>query len=288
MARRARSRNVEIFNFSFLDILACTIGLLIFIMVMVFILQAGSPLVDMSAVVQRKQAAAAADSDAAGRDAAIAEALEAQLAQFTPPEDHGLSARRDAARAERDAARAVYAQRTQEARNARAQLDAAREISRRDSLQAAQGRLKEAEARMKKAQHAMAAAKAPANDGRVTFLPRERPGEHNLGAYQVLHVDCQADKVVLLDVDASGITREMGHSPASTLADADSVFGKAVSRQQRFERPLVLFWVRPDGMVTFNRALAVLPEELPRGYEPADAAWHFDGNAPATRSIFEE
>ena len=46
MGRRSRSRQVEIFNFSFLDILACTIGLLIFIMVMVFILQSGSPVAD--------------------------------------------------------------------------------------------------------------------------------------------------------------------------------------------------------------------------------------------------
>ena len=282
MARRARSRNIEIFNFSFLDILACTIGLLIFIMVMVFILQAGSPLVDNDVVVHRKETAAAADTDAAERDARIADALEAQLSQFKLPDDHGLSARRDAARAERDAARARYEEKTQQARRAREQLDAARELGRHNALQAAGERLKEAQGRMALAQDAMARAKASAADGRVTFLPRERPGEENAGPYQVLHVDCRADKVVLLELDAQETTHETGESPAASLADADSAFGRAVSRQRRLERPLVLFWVRPDGMDTFNHAVAALPEDVPRGFEPADVDWHFDGNAPKT------
>ena len=73
---------MEIFNLSFLDILACTIGLLIFILVMVFILQSGSPMANVGQLVARKRADASALRTAAERDTEIARGLEAQFDQM--------------------------------------------------------------------------------------------------------------------------------------------------------------------------------------------------------------
>jgi hypothetical protein len=44
---------------------------------------------------------------------------------------------------------------------------------------------------------------------------------------------------------------------------------------------MVLLWVRPDGVESFERALGALPEGMEHGYEPADADWKFvGGTAP--------
>src|SRR4051812_1585201 len=108
MSRRSRRKQVEIFNFSFLDILACTIGLLIFIMVMVFILQAGSPVADTGAIIAVKLERASTLQATADRDDVISDALEAQFEKIRDPNAPDLSPQRDAAHATRDAARAAY------------------------------------------------------------------------------------------------------------------------------------------------------------------------------------
>ena len=108
MRRLYRTRQVEIFNFSFLDVLACTIGLLIFIMVMVFILQSGSAVADTGAIIGKKLRDASMLQASAARDAQIAQGLEAQLDQLRAPNMPDLTPQRDAARLARDAARANY------------------------------------------------------------------------------------------------------------------------------------------------------------------------------------
>ena len=102
-----RARQVEIFNFSFLDILACTIGLLIFIMVMVFILESSSRVADSGAIISMKLRQAASLQSATARDTEIAAGLEVQLEKIQTPAILDLTPARDSARASRDAARAA-------------------------------------------------------------------------------------------------------------------------------------------------------------------------------------
>ncbi|MCP4901122.1 MAG: hypothetical protein GY906_29480 [bacterium] len=53
MARARRNREVNIFNFSFLDILACTVGALTFILVMVVVINVGSLPADLVTKLDR-------------------------------------------------------------------------------------------------------------------------------------------------------------------------------------------------------------------------------------------
>ncbi len=280
MSRRLRSRQVEIFNFSFLDILACTIGLLIFIMVMVFILQSGSPVADISAIVDRKAGEAATLQEAAARDARIAAGLEAELGRVIVPDQPDLSPQRDIAEAARDAARHAYENAAHQEAEAQARLNEARlarDRSAASNLETARADLVAAHERNNRAQAALDAAMTP-QDQPVVLMRVQRPGEGGQ-AFQVLHVDCHANQVILLK-ENGGKLAEVGRTGVKELASARSAFQQIAAAQRRLNDPLVLFWVRPDGAETYEAARAELPSGTPFGYEPADAAWTFRKTTP--------
>jgi hypothetical protein len=282
MARRSRSRQIEIFNFSFLDILACTIGLLIFIMVMVFILQSGSPVADAGEIVRRKSEEARHDQESARQDEVIAAQLERQLARIHDSVKPDLRIARDAAAEQSNVRRAEYDEAVARLRVAEAELQTALAERQHKSdldLQQAQAQLREARERNDAAKAALArVADAPVTE-RLHFLPSHKAGD-GVEDFQVVHVDCRADAVVFLQSDAAGNMRETDRCPASDLADKDSVFQRIIDQQAHAARPLVLLWVRPDGIDTFNRACRALPEGLAYGFEPANAEWNFQ-TAPA-------
>jgi hypothetical protein len=279
MIKRKRDRRVEIFNFSFLDILACTIGLLIFILVMVFILQSGSPVADLIALINQKKVESSALHAAADRDIQIAESIEAQFTRFDSKVDSSLISQRDAASASRDQAASEFRTNLDKLHRLRDALDQAKKDRLRrggDDLRKTAIELSEARKRLASAKERLAHEMTSGRTTDVLLLPQ---GGTEGEPKQVLHVECRADKVVLLAIDADGKAHEVGHSAADSLADPNSAFMRAVSQQLSLPRPHVLFWVRPDGIQTLGRALEALPPSLPRGFEPADSDWRFDGAA---------
>jgi hypothetical protein len=275
MSRRSRARQVEIFNFSFLDILACTIGLLIFIMVMVVILQSGSAVADTGQIVAQKLKQAIKFDSAAQRDVRIAQSLEAQLDSVKPSGQPDLAPRRDAARAARDVAQLEANDAAARLAAVETALDAAR-LTRAESeqhLKRATADLVAGRQRLDRATAALAAAKLAAKKVPLILSVLKRPGagsEH----YNILHVDCRAKTLVLM-AEQDGKLSEIGQTPLDELDQADSDFQRQLAQYSKMDNPLVLFWVRPDGDRTFGTAIEKLPAGMARGYEPADAQWHF-------------
>jgi|GEM_PF-5985736 len=282
MSRRRRPRQVEIFNFSFLDILACTIGLLIFIMVMVFILQSGSPVADTGAIVVRKLREASLLRTDAERDTQIAGGLEAQFDQVRVPEMPDLTRQRDAARSARDEAQANYDQAIRQVASAQAQLDDARLTQDRAvaaTLERAKTDLKVAADRHSQAEADLARLVAASKETPVVLSPYRRPGSP-AEDFQVLHVDCRADGVVLLETDGNRKITQVGHTSANNLDDVQSDYQHTIASHAQLDHPLVLFWVRPDGVTTFTKAREQLPSGTPFGFEPANADWIFETVSP--------
>jgi hypothetical protein len=193
MARRSRSRQIEIFNFSFLDILACTIGLLIFIMVMVFILQSGSPVADTSAILRHKSDEAQQQKHSAEQDSAIASQLEEQLSRIHDSVKPDLRGARDSAARETEAARAAYKNSLAELHTAQAELATAQRMRQQKSdsdVEAAQARLKKAIADDEADKAGVAMAGSEPVVEQLRFLPRQQPGGEGADDHHVMHLDC--------------------------------------------------------------------------------------------------
>jgi len=271
MARRKRSREIEIFNFSFLDVLACTIGLLIFIMVMAFILQAGSPVADTAAVIRHRNEQTADLEAAAERDRKIAQSVEMELDQVVPTGDQELISQRNAARAGRDTAKAGNDLSIKAVAAAQSAVD-----------QAAQRESEEAQADLDQARRELAATQAKLVAAinapqvpRVTFLPRRSDGSADVGGADVFHIDCEADHVVIYHSQADGTLHDIGTVSSASLSEPNSAFEKAVSAVTADSGKRLLFWVRPAGVATFNVAKDLLGTDTSYGFEPADADWVF-------------
>jgi len=276
MSRRPRGREVEIFNFSFLDILACTIGLLIFIMVMVFILQSSGPVADSGSLIERKLSDAAKAQKAAAHDSQITDALEAALDRVQVHGEPDLTPQRDAARSARDAARARFDQVTRELTAAQSSLDEARlsrDRSVTQSLDRAKADLASAQAARQRAESELADAHQAGNTNAVILSPYRRPGQPD-EAFQILHVDCQADNVILLKVN-NGKVVEVGRTALANIENPQSDFLRIILEHRLLDHALVLFWIRPDGYETYAAAVKNLPESTQYGFEPADADWSF-------------
>lgn len=277
---RRRIKQVEIFNFSFLDILACTIGLLIFIMVMVFILQSDGPVADTGAIISKKLGDASQFQESVARDAQIAQGLESQFDGLRTPDQPDLSPQRDAARAARDAARARYNSVEQQLAAAQARVDEARlarDRSIADSLQRAKIDLAVAQERYQNAEATLASVIANAKTKHV--VPHEQRGNHG-DNFQVLHVDCHANKVELFK-ELDGALVSLGQTAAENLQDQNSAYQTSVASYRQLGNGLILFWVRPDGAETFATAMDEMPKPTSCGFEPADADWSFQTTADA-------
>jgi hypothetical protein len=276
MSRRTRSREVEIFNFSFLDILACTIGLLIFIMVMVFILQSSGPVADSGDLIRRKLSEAAQAQSAALHDSQIADALETALDRVQVPGEPDLKPQRDLAHAARDAAQARYDKASHDLVAAQADLDSARLAQDRSiehAVEQAKTDLAAAQDAHKRAESELADAHRAGSTNSVTLSPFHRPGQPDED-FDILHVDCHADNVILLK-SSNGRVVEVGRTASIDIGNRTSDFQRIIAEHRLADHALVLFWIRPDGYATYAAASDQLPIATPHGFEPADADWSF-------------
>jgi hypothetical protein len=271
MSRRTRSREIEIFNFSFLDVLACTIGLLIFIMVMAFILQAGSPVADTAAVIRHRNAQTVEFEAVAERDRRIAQSVEMELDQVVPTGDPELTSLRDAARSARDGAKDENDRLTKAVAAAQSAVDQALQ----HASEQAQADLDQARRDLGAAESQLAGVTNAAKVARVTFLPRKSDGSSDDGGTDVFHIDCQSDHVVIYHGEVDGSVREIGAVPSTDLALPNAFFEKTLSTVSSDSGKRLLFWVRPAGVATFDDAKALLSADTSYGFEPADADWVF-------------
>ncbi len=272
MARRRRSRQVDIFNFSFLDILACVIGLLIFIMVMVFVLQSAAS--NAAAANPRKahdqRAQAAMWRRIAQRDNALASRMAGAAAGLQPaalPVNLALQL---------SAAQQAFA--AAEARDAHErakllQLQAARSFARRAGRIAAAKAIATAEARLAAAQHKLRQIVAR-RKSLVRLLPVRR-GAPNRAWSHVLYVDCGRKGVTMFRLLPNGHARKLGHTDNSDLNSSSSAYQKCMATQSQYSHGDVLFWVHPNAITTFNKAKAAKPAGVVYGDEPATARFSF-------------
>jgi hypothetical protein len=277
MSRRTRSREIEIFNFSFLDVLACTIGLLIFIMVMAFILQAGSPVADTSAVVRRREQQTTELEAAAQRDRVIAKSVEMELDRVVPTGDPQLVVERNTARSARDAAKSEGDRLTKDVAAAQAAVDQALQ----HESEQAQANLTDAHQQLASATSELDTATAAAKVNHVTFLPRKSDGSADDGGNDVSHIDCEADRLVIYHGETDGSLSVVGTVPASEVATPGSLFQKTLSSVSSDSGKRLLFWVRPDGLATFDDAKVLISSDIQYGFEPADADWNFQSTGKA-------
>lgn len=274
MARRPNT-SVEIFNFSFLDVLACTIGLLLFILVMVFVVQMNPRTVaDVQDRIQQKNDNTKQQLQSSVMNAqTLVQTLEQQLADLPSSVDQDLQRRygeltRQRAELQTKLDKLIAAEQKQQTTDDSAKRDL-------NELQKETQRLNESlkDARAKQLAAIESTDKAKLQNQGVVRL-KGPAGAGN--GYSLLHVDCQKERVVLMTMGDDGRLTVIGTTATSDLDDFSTPFARTMSKHRLANRPLVLFWIRPDGMATFGKAKECAPSGLDIGYEPADAQWRFD------------
>jgi len=254
-----KRRDVNLFNFSFVDILATTVGVLLFILLMAILNQSG--LAAHTFWTQQLEDAKA-EARAATRAARDAQANYASARE---------RARQASTRTRPQAA--ALARQAQRAADDNARRAAANEQTRKRIL-ALKRSLRQLDADIVRLQKTT----ARPTQGKRLMLPVADKATNKTA----VHVDCQRQGLVIIGskVDAGRASRTL--CPASRILDPRSAFGSLLDAMRPAdqsgsgpERVLVL-WIRPDGIPTADRALrAARRARVPVGWEPADADWTF-------------
>jgi hypothetical protein len=254
-----KSRSVQLFSFSFVDILATTIGVLLFILLMAVVNQSGLVEHEMRKreLEEAKAAAAAAEQAERDAEAKFRKARErVKRATSQVPPDAAATAKQAEALADENAALA-------------AKNDAARKQVNALSDQQAELRVKLARFRRELAR--------PEDTNRYV-LPKAREGSSKVA----VHVDCRADGLAIIGSTVAGGGERRAFCPADRIGSGRSVFGRLLSRlkQGAGSRPgqeqVLVLWIRPDGISTSKAAMkAAKSADVPLGWEPADPDWVF-------------
>jgi hypothetical protein len=275
MAYRRNARQVEIFNFSFLDILACTIGLLIFILVMIFLLQSASRLTDYKKIIQTKMKALREVQAEAKSTAHIANSIEAELSKMRDRRDPKLLLLLQAAREEMRRARQDANVRTAELSSLETGIESQQAVYTQQTqvtLDSLHGKLAAAMRQLAKLQEEQSAAKKSNAYSGVFFQPvNSSRAKH----FNILHVLCSSRGLQILDVHKNGGVSVALLTPTSEIGDADSAYRLAVAAISERHNPLVIFWIYAGGIDAFNQARGEIPAGVHYGYEPALHRWKF-------------
>lgn len=275
MNPRAR-RSIDIFNFSFLDVLACTIGLLIFIMVMVFVLQSGTTaLADTDGIVVKIRQRMGDLEARAAADNAMTSQLEQELSRVASLADRGIVEKHRASAADRDRAAADVRSLRDALASAEARLNARSEAIRDMDvkLPAAENRLREAQERFRRLNEEVARFQADIDRSHV-LVRRGRADDAGADS-SVLHVDCQATRVVVMRIPPGGKVEVLGTTAKRDIDLLTSDLNKLLDEHQKARNAVVVFWVREDALATFSAAVERVPTGMTLGYEPALASWQF-------------
>jgi len=250
-----RVREVQLFNFSFLDILATVIGVLLFILLMAILHQSG--IADYAEWEQKLNEAQARASAAEEAEVQAKAAYEV--------------ARQETQRVRNEATGEAAAMATEAGRLA----DASQALA--DQVAAAERRAKELKDRRERLAEQVANQQAAVeNEGAEYRLPKAAGGA---GASPV-HVDCRKEGLVILGLDVtSGVTsREV--CPVDDIEKPGGAYRRLIARVKKSRsagRPeVIVLWVRPDAVDTADKAITAAEEaKAPLGWEPADSNWAF-------------
>ncbi len=275
MSLRRQSRQIEIFNFSFLDIMACTIGLLIFIMVMIFVLQSGAnSLQDTSQVASHLTNQISQLQQKAADDERVAAQLEEQQMHAIGADPATLRAWNES-RELRDKTIEQAKDLEAEVMQLRAMIQS-KQIDRKKlerSLAEAEAQLAQATKDHAAADVALSSASASVDQHHVLVHQVKVPGAST--EFNVVHVDCRANEVVIMRIPLNGKAALLGSTPANQISDPRSAFQQILGRERTNDKTVIVFWVRPAGQITFDRARGSLPNGMTFGYEPAGDDWKF-------------
>jgi hypothetical protein len=301
-----RGRDVQLFSFSFVDILATTIGVLLFILLIAVMNQSGmAEYADVARQIE--EAKAAEEQSQHALQTTESDLAEAQEATRRTLEQSGDAKPADLAKQ----ARQISAENAK----AKAANDASR---RRIELLEIQ---REAQAKRRRAMRSATTA-----SGKKYMLPQAKEGSNE----SVVHVDCRSDGVTIMGAALADDKLKWRFCPEADIAKADSAFGrllvnlkkkhldsvelkngdvvkgkivkeskrvievnipkKGKRRTRRVKYPMglvkrivrkpkarvVVLWVRPDGIKAANLAIQVTRKAgVDLGWEPADRDWAF-------------
>jgi hypothetical protein len=280
MSSRRRSRQIEIFNFSFLDILACTIGLLIFIMIMIFVLQSGGNSLQTNAAAEAHFTNQIASLQLrAADDERIAVQLEEQQMKAIGAAPDTLIAW-NKARTLRDATLQQRIELESDVMQLKASIQS-KEVDKTKLdrlLVNAEARYAQASKDTATAQAAFSAASTRVDEHHVLVHQIKVPGAN--ADFYVIHVDCRLNEVAIMELPMNGKAKLLGRTPANQLNNAQSSYQQILNQHRNNEKVVVVFWVRPDSHDTFQEAKASVPSGMNCGYEPASDDWKFleEGN----------
>lgn len=283
MAYRRNARQVEIFNFSFLDILACTIGLLIFILVMIFLLQSATRLTDYKKIIQSKMKAVRQLQAEAQSTAHIANSIESELSKMRDQRDPQLLLLLHAAREAMRRARQDANVRTAELSSLQTGIESQQAIYTQQtkvtlsSLRAKLATTMRQLAELQEEQSAVTKANAHSN---VFFQPMN---SHSRKHFTILHILCSSRGLQILDVHKNGGVSVALMTPTDEITDSDSAYQLAVAAISEKHNPLVIFWIYAGGIGAFTLAEAEIPADVHYGYEPALHRWKFMVGARAAQ-----
>ena len=275
MAYRRSARQVEIFNFSFLDILACTIGLLIFILVMIFLLQSATRLTDYRKIIQTKVKALREVQAEAKSTTHIASSIESQLSKMRDRRDPRLLLLLKAAREEMRRAKQDADAHTTDLSSLQSSIESQQAVYKQQTevtLNSLKGKLSTVMRKLAKLQEDQSAARKANAQARVFFQPMNT---HSTKRFNILHILCSSRGLQILDVHHNGGVSVALRTPTDAIGDPYSAYGLALAAISERHNPLVIFWIYASGVDAFNQAKAEIPLGVRYGYEPALHRWKF-------------
>ena len=251
-----KRREVLIFSFSFIDILATTIGVLLFIMLMAILNQSG-----ITADSEMDEELKTARQKLANAEQSLHVAEQA----FAKAWDDAQDARQhDSGGAQRPSRAATLAEEIRAAETQNMELE--RRMA--NARKSAANLQNDIEAR----RNALGSV-----DG-TAMLPKVKGGS----AAKPMHVDCRPDNLLILgDLnDPQGRLHTLCH--LDNIKQPNSSFAQFVHRVKRTasqpgaQREVVVLWIRPGGSKVADHAIGVAREAgVAIGWEPADRDWVF-------------
>lgn len=247
-----RRREPQLFNFSFLDILATTIGVLLFILLFAILDQSQATVVS-----ELEERLKGLRRDAEESTAAVQEAREAYDKAWAETQEARKKASGSAE------SMAATAQRmAEENRELAAQVQQLR-----GEIEGLTSRQKALEATLEEKQ-----AMLDSPEG-VHVLPKAKGG----GRGQPVHVDCRKDGLVIHGL--GGSDDEKIFCKADDVEAENGALSDLLQRIERSQTPrryVVVLWIRPDGSRVADKAMPVIRKAGVRlGWEPADSGWVF-------------
>ena len=247
-----RRRSVQLFSFSFVDILATNIGVLLFILLMAVINESG-----FAAYRQWTQAVKDAEAELAAMAPRISEAK----ARYQQAHAETIQEMTKPIRG-----RGEIAQQVRYLTESNSKLNAKNQQTRQSigSLEKEKENIADTAARIK-------SARPPDQKGYMFPKAREKTGA------VAIHVDCRSDGLVVMGADVTVGVENRETCPTSRIASPGSPFMRLIDRLKRLRgKEVIVLWVRPDGIDAADKAIkAARNATVALGWEPANKDWSF-------------